>query len=396
MAELLNLDMDCENAVAIQECLSSIAEQMNQNNSQKEYSAVEPNKDVSEDRSLQMQMEIAPGELEYGQGLLGPPGITGGLLDLYINDNDVLDRNEEATINNNEEGASPPPLVLAPLATPGNLQVIRSTKFMDDLGKEIKLYRTRGVLRGALVLFSYSEFTTGENFRDIASDNEMLMDLFRQIGFKLILPHENKTKQETLDLIKALELDGFECVFFVVSSHGYGRVGMWDTEFRCTDGGLISCYEVVDRFNSENYPTLDGVPKVFIFQACRGKKRPLELQGVQIDVTNFNEETEARESRSRGRNYSDILIAHSTLPGFVSPRNEGDNKGSWYKQALCAVFAAHAHDHHVIELFQLVDEALKRHCHAATTTVESWGFNKHLYLHPGLTEDANGNPKFMQ
>ncbi|XP_061711799.1 caspase Dronc-like [Cydia pomonella] len=202
--------------------------------------------------------------------------------------------------------------------------------------------------------------------------------------------------QETLDIIKELKLEGFECVFFVVSSHGYGRDGMWDTEIRCTDGGLISSHEVVDLFNSENRPTLDGVPKVFIFQACRGKKLPPELQGVITDVSHFNEETEARDSAGRGRNYSDILIAHSTLPGFVSPRNEGDNKGSWYKQALCSVFAAHAHDHHVLELFQLVDEALKRRCHAATTTVESWGFNKHLYLHPGLAEDVNGNPKPTQ
>ncbi|XP_063619955.1 caspase Dronc-like [Cydia splendana] len=267
---------------------------------------------------------------------------------------------------------------------------------MDDLGKEIKLYRTRSLQhRGALVLFSYSEFTTGEHFRDIASDSEMLMDLFRQIGFRLNLSYENKTKRETLDLIKGLKLEEFECVFFVVSSHGYGRDGMWDTEIRCTDGGLISSHEVVDLFNSENHPTLDGVPKVFIFQACRGKKLPPELQGVITDVSNFTEASEPRDSGSRGRSYSDILIAHSTLPGFVSPRNEGDNSGSWYKQALCSVFAAHAHDHHVLELFQLVDEALKRRCHAATTTVESWGFNKHLYLHPGLAEDANGNPKPM-
>ncbi|XP_061711685.1 uncharacterized protein LOC133520981 [Cydia pomonella] len=170
MAEPLNRDMECENgphnAVAIQEGLSSVEEQVNQNSNQKEGSAVSltvPNKDLSEDRSLLMQMEIAPGELEYGQGLLG--------------------------------FSSPSPLVLAPLATPGNLQVIRSTRFMDNLGKEIKLYRTRGLQRGVLVLFSYSNFTTGENFRDIASDNEMLTDLFRQIGFKLILRFENQTKR---------------------------------------------------------------------------------------------------------------------------------------------------------------------------------------------------------
>ncbi|XP_047988690.1 caspase-7-like [Leguminivora glycinivorella] len=400
MAEQLNLGMECEDgayiSIKIHQDLNLLEDQMNQNSSESAIAQTDP-KDGSADQRL-LNQKVEPGDLENGQGLFRQPEINIGLLGLSINDNDVPDRREEATINQNLEEAPPPPLMLAPLATPGNVNVIRSTRFMDDLGKEIKLYRTRGRKRGVLILFSYSEFTTGEHFRDVATDNEMLADLFRQIGFNLILPYENKTKQETIDIIKARsrELEGYECVFFVMSSHGYGRDGMWDTEIRCTDGGLVSSHEVVDLFNSEHCPRLAGVPKVFVFQACRGRKLPPELQGVITDVSNFTDDAEARDTGSRGRSYSDILIAHSTLPGFVSPRNEGDNKGSWYKQALCSVFASHAHDHHVLELFQLVDVALKRRCHAATTTVESWGFNKHLYLHPGLVEDADGNPKPMQ
>lgn len=60
-----------------------------------------------------------------------------------------------------------------------------------------------------------------------------------------------------------------ESVFVVVSSHGYERPHLSDTDFRCTDGLLISLYEVVEYFNNHNMPALIGVPKVFIFQMCR-------------------------------------------------------------------------------------------------------------------------------
>lgn len=62
-------------------------------------------------------------------------------------------------------------------------------------------------------------------------------------------------------------------------------------------------------------------------------------------------------------------------------------RGSWYIQALCHVFAARAHDCHVEKLFTLVDERLKQRFGSQTSSVDRWGFNKRLYLHPGLYED---------
>lgn len=62
--------------------------------------------------------------------------------------------------------------------------------------------------------------------------------------------------------------------------------------------------------------------------------------------------------------------------------------GSWYIQALCEVFAAHAHTAHVEELFTLVDKHLADHPEHSiqTSSVDRWGFNCRLYLHPGLYE----------
>ncbi|XP_047985212.1 caspase-7-like [Leguminivora glycinivorella] len=276
------------------------------------------------------------------------------------------------------------------LAVPGNLKVIPSSVFMKDNGREIKLYYSRGLQRGALVIFSFSEFTTGEERREIDSDISMLKDLFKQIGFSYILHCENHSKEETMDILKKLRLEGYDCVFFVVSSHGYGRDGMWDTEIRCTNGGLISTHEIVNLFIGENYPELIEIPKVFIFQMCRGKKLLPNLQGALTDISNCTQRVN-RQNSIRGSSYSDILIAYSTLPGFVSPLHRGNSKLSWFIQALCSVFAAHAHNHHVIDLFRLVVDAMKQLCPAAVPTLEIVDFKKDLYLHPGLAEDEFGN-----
>lgn len=64
-------------------------------------------------------------------------------------------------------------------------------------------------------------------------------------------------------------LAGVECLFVVVSSHGYGRAGSSDNDFRCYDGQLMSTYEFIKYFDNRNLHMLQGVPKVFIFQICR-------------------------------------------------------------------------------------------------------------------------------
>lgn len=79
-------------------------------------------------------------------------------------------------------------------------------------------------------------------------------------------------------------------------------------------------------------------------------------------------------------------VCSTTEPvaGFVSRRDP--ERGSWYIQALCEVFAARAHDCHVDKLFTLVDERLRTRFHIQTSSVDRWGFNRRLYLHPGLAE----------
>lgn len=69
---------------------------------------------------------------------------------------------------------------------------------------------------------------------------------------------------------------GAECVFIVVSSHGYEGARGYDNDLRCADGGLLSTRDVVDHFHNLSMPELRGVPKVFIFQLCRSVHAALQ------------------------------------------------------------------------------------------------------------------------
>ncbi|XP_038215445.1 caspase Dronc isoform X2 [Zerene cesonia] len=307
--------------------------------------------------------------------------------------------------------------------------VQKSTKFFED-GDDIKLYRTRGRSRGILVVLSYIEFAFNiEEYRKgVDVDCQKLKYLFPEMGFK-VLSYNNLTLDETLKTLKYLKevIVNVECVFIVVSSHGYERPATSDTDIRCSDGCLISSHEIIEHFSNKNFPALHGIPKVFIFQLCRGSNKdyiegPIHFTNPEDDGERGaerdgrvigSERSEANAERSeagagrgavsdaralaaapprspgteRDRLYSDILIAHSTLPGTVSYRDPA--AGSWYIQALCEVFAARAHDCHVEKLFKLVDKRLHARFRVQTSSVDNWGFNRRLYLHPGLYEDSS-------
>ncbi|GBP56820.1 Caspase Dronc [Eumeta japonica] len=275
------------------------------------------------------------------------------------------------------------------ILTSSNFKVVKSTKFVDRCSDGREPYSARSRHRGALLIFSFIEFEYNiEKYRQGAEvDCDNLKNLFNEIGFDKPTVYTNLKKAEMLHTITALDqmdaLVNVDCVFVVVSSHGYERRATSDTDIRCSDGGLVSSYAIIERFNNHRCPKLKNIPKIFIFQICRGTN--MDLLSPPIHMFHPNDRVEADGSSIQVPLYSDILIVHSTLPGFSSYRDQ--LLGSFYIQALCEVFAAHAHDNHIKDLFELVDEKLKEKFGVQTSSVDSWGFNKKLYLHPGLFED---------
>ncbi|XP_063821428.1 caspase Dronc [Ostrinia nubilalis] len=234
-----------------------------------------------------------------------------------------------------------------------HFDVTKSTKYYDDDDEVsgIKAYRTRDRGRGALMVFNYTEFANRVEEPRLGADVDCvkLKYLFDEMGFT-VRSYPNYTKKETVEVLESLKTNSViveaGCVFVVVSSHGYARAHSSDNDFRCHDGTLMSTKDFLQYFNNLHLP--------------------------------------------RARVYSDILIAHSTVPGNVSYRDSKD--GSWYIQVLCEVFARYAHERDVVELFTLVDQQLEERFRIQTSSIERWGFNRRLYLHPGLPRPPRDRP----
>nr|CAH7733442.1 unnamed protein product [Callosobruchus chinensis] len=136
------------------------------------------------------------------------------------------------------------------------------------------------------------------------------------------------------------------------------------TEVIGVDNKGLPIDEVLNEFSGEMCQYLKGKPKIFFFQCCRGEQH----------------ETLAKDAKPvTHKCHADMLIAHSTLPGFVSLRDE--KRGSWYIQCIHEVFTQHAKNMDVESMLKIVDDDLsRRHPNfKQTSSYECRGF-KRCYL----------------
>ena len=93
--------------------------------------------------------------------------------------------------------------------------------------------------------------------------------------------------------------------------------------------------------------SLLGKPKLFFIQACRSEGK------IADDSTEMENKKRLLPPES-----SDILIAHSTIPGTQSYRDI--RTGSWFIQALIKQFKAHAQTLHVMDIMTIVNEDISK------------------------------------
>ncbi|CAG9819065.1 unnamed protein product [Phaedon cochleariae] len=245
---------------------------------------------------------------------------------------------------------------------------------LDDT--EVPTYSTSGKRRGKVLIINNVNFLDDKSDRAGAlKDDESVSDLFKSMGFEVKV-HRNLKKQIMIEKIKKFRSDRdlakVDISVVMLMSHGNNIKGQMVmpggyTEISGTDGKGLSIDEVLDEFDTKNCPGMEGKPKLFFFQCCRGdRSERIQTDAKPIKVV---------------KQHGDMLIAHSTLPGFYSLRDT--QKGSWYIQSICNVFKDHAKKHDVETMLKIVDENLSR-CHpqyTQTTSYESRGF-KRCYLNP--------------
>ena len=111
------------------------------------------------------------------------------------------------------------------------------------------------------------------------------------------------------------EHDEADMAAVVVMSHGK------EGAVCCSDGQLLETEWIMKQFNNSGCPSLRGKPKFFMFQSCRGDE---EDGGVSATASDSLE--------MRDVSWEDIIIAYSTIRGYVASRDS--RHGSWFVQSF--------------------------------------------------------------
>lgn len=117
------------------------------------------------------------------------------------------------------------------------------------------------------------------------TDATALMKLFTHLGFYTgrfndLTASEMKAK---LKMISEFDHENYDCLMVAILTHGD------EGKLYGTDCKEIPEEELTELFCGEKCPSLVGKPKVFILQACRGKK---EDNGVTYDAKDGDDDKE--------------------------------------------------------------------------------------------------------
>ena len=154
-------------------------------------------------------------------------------------------------------------------------------------------------------------------------DEQSLGVLFQEeLHFVVEVKHDLKyyEMQQVCEEFAAMDHSAYEVFVCIIMSHGGDRDTVMGVQ-----GNKILIENLTSQFYPERCPTLGGKPKVFVTQACRGPNednlKPIQSPSTSVDyATGFS--TDSTVCRSVHPRESDFLLAFSTVPGYVSYRDE--------------------------------------------------------------------------
>ena len=254
-------------------------------------------------------------------------------------------------------------------------------------------YRMSSTPRGYCIIINNMNFTSMKDRPGSNWDAQALQDVFgNYLGFH-VEPFKDLSSKEIRTLMQNLQdkdHSKLDCLVVAILSHGengnvYG-----------TDGVMVSVECITGYFSGTQCPSLGGKPKVFIMQACRGKKfdygaHVVATDGPDGDDPRELEEIVMTEDETDGGGYemalpeeADYILAYATTPGYVSWRNSAF--GTWFIKALTDVLREQAHQEDFLSMLTEVNRKVAEE-------FESRGKNKQmpapvtmlrykLYFHP--------------
>jgi len=271
------------------------------------------------------------------------------------------------------------------------VKVVPATKYFID---SESIYEVKSDFRGVAVIINNDEFTDPDYSPRPGSqvDVKNLSDLFTQLGLTVVI-HRNMTRRDTLNYVIDFSSDPVhitaDMMVFCVATHGPDKNKLISADCMEIDVDL----DILRSFNNENCPNLRGKPKFFVFQACQGQEKDYGVEAIsrgntQEDAFTLLSKTGACPPGSPTKDpaWEDMLIAHATLPGFVSYRDI--IRGTWFIECLCQVFMEHSCNTSLRDMLDMVARMLKKkqteNGAKQSFKYEVIHFYKKLYFHPGF------------
>ena len=126
------------------------------------------------------------------------------------------------------------------------------------------------VLPGLCVIINNMLFINGSHLPEGKTDEDSLHVLFKTLGFDVRI-HQNLTAQGMMDKVQSYGKMKHTGVFLlIILSHG----GLVDNKevVSGTDCRAVEIRKLEHFFYASNCPSLHGVPKIFLIDACRGSQ----------------------------------------------------------------------------------------------------------------------------
>ncbi|XP_046563029.1 caspase-2-like [Haliotis rubra] len=219
------------------------------------------------------------------------------------------------------------------------------------------VYTMESTPRGYVLVINNKEFHYMQARCGTDNDVRNVKMLFEGLGFGVSILH-NLTAE--LMRTKLREFAGScpwnqvdSCVV-VILTHGGNDQRMYGVDGKFDNDNFITNRDLFNTFGSINCPILQGKPKLFLIQACRGTEEDggcvsfhTKRGSVQVsekDITGEQGDAFGELERPDGRyldlqslpSFSDMIIAQSSVAGFVSYRNT--EEGSYFINSVVEVF----------------------------------------------------------
>ncbi|XP_026475815.1 caspase Dronc-like [Ctenocephalides felis] len=272
------------------------------------------------------------------------------------------------------------------------IKVKKATQFYDMMDTEETKYPMRSKKRGVYLIINNIEFVNDCEQKRLGAeiDHRNLLELFKQMDF-IGEDYMNLNMHDIQTVITKFSsntelLHKTDCCIVVVMSHG--------NDFK-RDGYIFS-YDhnpvylswITDCFNNRQCPLLRNIPKIFIFQCCRGDISDNSLNDAPTSKL-AKSMVDGGSTMRAMPTCSDMLICHSTIPGFQSYREA--ETGTWYINTICNIWAENACDTDVESMMKQVAVKFRNFLTSdnkiQTPYYENISFNT-CYFHPGLYIDV--------